>query len=736
MKIMHIISGGDKGGAKTHMFTMLDELCKIADVTVVCLMRGVFYEEILGRSVRTVLIEQKSRMDFSVCKKISKLALNEGFDIINAHGARANFIAMRLNQKKLGIPVVTTIHSDPLLDFDSFFKKLIFMNLNRLALRKIKYKIAVTDAFREMLISRGFMPNDILTVYNGINFDDEPEHISKEEFAKKFHIPYDPDKVYIGIAARFNRVKGVDVFIRSAAEVLSQTDKARFVIIGEGEDEAQLKELAVSLNIADKIYFLGFVHEVYDFLNFIDINMLTSLSESFPYSLLEGAKAKKATVASEVGGIPHMIIDSQTGYLFESQNHTECASKLMTLINDRNKIEELGQALYKKASIEFSNKALAEKYLNNYCSFIEKFKHKKRYDIILSGYYGHSNFGDDVVMKTIIKELKNKIPNVEIAAFTKNPAEMMLRFGIDCKNRYNPFKIFCTMSNANQYICGGGTLFTDVTSRRSLLYYTQTLRMAKLKGLKTIILANGIGPFIYPDSEKKVKKALQSADIITIRDKDSYKKICEMGLENKCILTADISMLYTATEADNTNIQRYLNNNKINQNYFVISLREWKYLNSDFEKTIASVCDYIAEKYKLKPVFIPIQPEKDDKITRETVNKMNQNAFICENISKNTELISGILNKANFVLSMRLHPIIFSFSQNIPIVGISYDQKVESFISENNAGECLNINNIKYDEIIHAVDRAISSANCKSGIRADSIEKLKEKAAENFKLIE
>ena len=81
MKILHIISGGDKGGAKTHMFALLDELCKLADVTVVCLMRGVFYEEILERDVNTVLFEQKSRFDFSVVPKIADLIRDGGYDI-------------------------------------------------------------------------------------------------------------------------------------------------------------------------------------------------------------------------------------------------------------------------------------------------------------------------------------------------------------------------------------------------------------------------------------------------------------------------------------------------------------------------------------------------------------------------------------------------------------------------------------------------------------------------------
>ena len=73
MKVLHLIRGGDKGGAKTHLFTLLDELKKYIDCKVVCLIPGVFYQEILEKDIETVLIEQKNRFDLSVVKKIEKL---------------------------------------------------------------------------------------------------------------------------------------------------------------------------------------------------------------------------------------------------------------------------------------------------------------------------------------------------------------------------------------------------------------------------------------------------------------------------------------------------------------------------------------------------------------------------------------------------------------------------------------------------------------------------------------
>ena len=156
MKVLHIISGGDKGGAKTHMFAMLDELTKLAQVTVVCLMEGVFYQEILERDVRTVLLRQRSRLDLTVCRDIERMVREEGFDIINVHGARANFVAMFLRRSVIDVPIVTTVHSDYLLDFDSPAKKLIFTPLNVLALRHIPYEAHYPENWAEKLGHKHF----------------------------------------------------------------------------------------------------------------------------------------------------------------------------------------------------------------------------------------------------------------------------------------------------------------------------------------------------------------------------------------------------------------------------------------------------------------------------------------------------------------------------------------------------------------------------------------------------
>ncbi len=133
MKVLHLISGGDSGGAKTHLFSLLDKLKELVTVRVGCLIDGVFYEELIKKDIDSVLFLQKSRFDLSVIDSIAKMINEEKFDVLHVHGARANFVA-RFVMKKTDVPVVTTMHSDYMLDFDAFVKNIVFTNLNRLSL--------------------------------------------------------------------------------------------------------------------------------------------------------------------------------------------------------------------------------------------------------------------------------------------------------------------------------------------------------------------------------------------------------------------------------------------------------------------------------------------------------------------------------------------------------------------------------------------------------------------------
>lgn len=364
MKVLHLISGGDTGGAKTHIISLLKGLNKSIDAKVICFIKDTFYEEALQAGINIDVYEQESRKDMSIVNKLADEINNEGYDIIHCHGARANFIAMFL-KRKVNKPMITTIHSDYALDFkDNFYKRIIYTSLNSMALRRFDYYIAISDSFKEMLIDRGFKANKIYVSYNGIDMDIKNKY-SKEEFLKEYNVE-NKYNLIVGIVARLHKVKNHETFIMAASKVLDKRNDILFLIAGTGNEETRLKELVKNLDLEDNIKFLGYMKDPYSFYNAIDINTLTSLSESFPYVILEGAVMKKTMVSTNVGGISRLIKDDYNGYLFDVKDVDNLSSKILELADNSNKLQTLGENLYEDVKMNYSSESMANRHIEIY----------------------------------------------------------------------------------------------------------------------------------------------------------------------------------------------------------------------------------------------------------------------------------------------------------------------------------------------------------------------------------
>ena len=679
MKVLHLISGGDSGGAKTHLFSLLDKLKTMADVRVGCLMEGVFYQEILEKDIDSVLFKQKNRFDLSVVDDIANMINNEGFDVFHVHGARANFVACFV-MKKIKIPTVTTVHSDYLLDFDQFIKKLVFTNLNKWALNKIPYYIAVSDNFKDMLISRGFRPNSIHTVYNGMDFSCVPDVATpKEEYAQKHGFTYDENKIYVGIAARFDAVKGVDVFIKAAGEVLKKKDNVEFLIAGDGVDRDKLTLLAEETGSPGKIRFLGFERDMYGFLNLIDINCLTSLCESFPYSMLEGAAMGRCMVASRVGGIPSLVVEDETGLLFESGNYAEMAGKLISLIDSPEKIKQMGENIKMRATTLFTNENFARTHIEIYESIIKDYHETKKYDFVISGYYGFHNNGDDALLLAITEEIKNSSKNARVAVLSQRAQETKEIYRVDAVSRVNPFALIKVMKNAKVLLSGGGSLLQDETSSKSLWYYIFIKKLAKMLSLKVMQFANGFGPVKRKFNRRLTAKVInKNVDVITLRDDTSKKLMEEIGVTKPISVTADPAMLLEGI-GEGELIKLFEKEKIPTGDYVTVSVRDWKHSAPDLEVSVAESIKAFCEKYGMNVVFIPMQYPHDVAISKRIASLIGKGAYVPEKQVSIREAI-GIIAKSKLNIAMRLHSMIYSVSSNVKTVALRYDPKIDGFM--------------------------------------------------------
>ncbi len=685
MKVLHLISGGDTGGAKTHIINLLCGLKDKVEVKLVCFIDGPFAEDLKKHGIDVEVIEQRSRFDFSVVNKLKDLIESENYEIVHSHGARANLISYFL-KKKVKAKFITTVHSDYLLDFkDNFYKNIVFTNLNKFALKRFDNYIAVSDSFKDMLVSRGFDKDKIFTIYNGIFLQDRAIK-DKENYLKEKNIAY-KDKFIVGILARLDKVKDHETFLRAAREVLDKDKSVIFLIAGDGQDKEHLLSLSKELALESNVYFLGNETHPYDFLNAIDINVLCSLSESFPYVIMEGGSLKKATIASKVGGIPKIILDGETGKLFEKQDYKSLAVHILDLKNNDDERKKLGENLYSRIIDNFTHIKMAEKHVDIYKKIVSK-------KIIMSGYFGFSNSGDDAILKSIIESFKSLDPDLNIKVLSKDPDLTEREYGVAAVDRFKFFDVRKSLKASDMLISGGGSLLQDKTSSRSIWYYLLIMKLAKRYKKKVFVYSNGVGPINKIFNRNITRRVLNKVDYITLRDKDSYDFIKSIGVNNPNIKVLS-DPVFNLKEASDENVRKKFD---VNKDTVLVSIRSWM----DDEKLIfelSKFLNYLIDEGK-DIVFMPMQTPRDTTISEKIVANLKSSKIIDEKYP--VEILMSLMKNADFIVAMRLHAMIYAIHQNLPFIGLSYDPKTETLLKDFDESINIDVDAINYDDLLRA----------------------------------
>lgn len=691
MKVFHLISGGDTGGAKTHIMALLSALKEEIDVTLGVFIDDVFLDEAKALGIPTKLFLQKSRFDLSVIDKLAEFIKEQNIELVHCHGARANFIAFFL-RRKVDIPFITTVHSDYRLDFKGvFYKQLIFKNLNYFALKKFKNFIAVSDNFKNMLLERGFTDKNIDVVYNGIDLNKAENCVSNEEFCKRYNL--DPNSFKIGILARLDEVKDHKTFLRGAAEFL-KSENADFLIGGDGGHKEELVALTKELGIEKNVHFLGEIKDPFSFLNAIQINTLTSLSESFPYVILEGGKLKKPMVASAVGGIPSIIQDDFSGYTFKSGDYKDFANKLIKLKQDDALRMKMGENLNGLIEEKYSAISMAKTHIKIYKrAILDK-------TILFSGFYGFDNQGDDAILEAITSEIKSINPYLKLKVLSNNPIKTSEVYDLLSVYRFSLPKLIKAMKSSEMLVSGGGSLLQDITSTRSLWYYLFVIALSKRYKKKTVIYANGVGPINRKFNRYLTKKTLKNVDYISLRDEDSFKYLVDIGLnEEDMKLRSDPVFLL---KPDMDEAQVILNKIGLDGDFMVLNLRPWAGEDEFIEKISVAMKRFMDDGHKV--LLLPMHLSKDTDVLKKLESKLKHENLYSYYDEMSVRTLMGIISAAKEVMSMRLHGLIYSVAVETKPFALSYDPKVDGFMKDIGSEYIVDINSFTADELYEKID--------------------------------
>jgi len=358
---------------------------------------------------------------------------------------------------------------------------------------------------------------------------------------------------------------------------------------------------------------------------------------------------------------------------------------------------------------------------------------KPMYDVMISGYYGFGNSGDDAILLAIIENLRKIKKDIRIVVLSKNPKDTASIYGVDSIDRFNLFKVISTMKKTRLFLNGGGNLIQDVTSTRSLVYYLTTIYLAKLMGLKVMLYANGIGPVAKRTNRYFTSKIIDRVDIITLREEASGLELKSLGVRKPEIrVTADPAL--GLEPAGSEEIEKLLQKEGIPADTPLIgfSIRKWRGYEA-YSRIIAQVADYIEETYNVKSVFIPLHFPSDLAVAEDIASKMKHAPFILRNIYE-TDKILGIMKRMDLVLGMRLHALIYSVSLSVPVIGLIYDPKVQGFLEYVNQPWAGNVADLDLDSLKKLIDEVWSNKKEISQQLEKGNRLLKQKAYENAEI--
>lgn len=276
--------------------------------------------------------------------------------------------------------------------------------------------------------------------------------------------------------------------------------------------------------------------------------------------------------------------------------------------------------------------------------------------VAISGYYGFRNFGDELILSILTKYLLER--DCDVTVFSSNPSYTKNTYNVKSVRNFNIRKVLQTLWNCDVLVSGGGSLFQDVTSIKSLLYYGFVLYMAQLFGKRTIIFAQGVGPLNSGISRFLVRHLFSRCDYVSVRDERSYELLQSWGIASE--LVSDPVYSLELKPVDKSDI-------------FGVQLRSFPTMNVEF---VANLARAVAQDLHGTVKVFSLQKSLDFEICQKFVDLLR--TFAPE---KKVELVEedlvSELSGLDSLVSMRFHSLLVGLKSGVRCSGINYDIKVE-----------------------------------------------------------
>ncbi|MBQ2739193.1 MAG: polysaccharide pyruvyl transferase CsaB [Oscillibacter sp.] len=727
MKILMATMALDIGGAETHIVELTKELQRQGHEVVVVSNGGVYVPEILAAGARhyNAPLHRRAvgdmRRAYGVLKDVVR---KEQPDIVHAH---ARIPAMLCGQlaKREKFPFVTSCHG--VYQISGVLRALSDWG---------ERTLAVSEDIRDYLMKEYHIPEEqIRLTINGIDTEKFSPETSGQKIREEFALEQD---TVIGHVSRLDEEPAI--IARHLIDIAPELDKAipgvRVLITGGGTAFEELRKKAEEMNRR-----LGRACLVLTGPR-TDIPEIMAASDLFvgvSRAALEAMAAGKAVVLSGAQGHTGLFVPEKlqkavdTNFCCRTDAVAEKERMLREILEamalSREKREELGlygrETVIRLYSVERMTKDALEIYQQ---------VRRRRYHVVMSGYYGFSNAGDDAILDSISHSVTELSDDVAITVLSNDPALTQRQFGLHAVPRFHALKVFSALRKSDVLLSGGGSLLQDTTSTRSILYYLAVMSTARMLGKPVMLYANGIGPVRKEGNRRRTKNAVEKAAVVTLRDNGSQRELRQMGVKRSDLrVTAD--PVFRLPPASPERAEELLKECGMpeGKDFVVVSVRSWPNTEKFFGE-LAKLCDHLRRRYGLEVLFMMMQPSHDRAATERVMQAMEEKAFVLDCPCTPRDLM-GVLGKAKLCLAMRLHTLIFAARMAVPTMGLVYDPKVENYLQELDLPSAGHVERFDAKAAITAADTLMADYDGVLAGMKEKSEALTKAAGENERLL-
>ena len=354
--------------------------------------------------------------------------------------------------------------------------------------------------------------------------------------------------------------------------------------------------------------------------------------------------------------------------------------------------------------------------------------------VAVSGYYGFDNSGDEAVLQAIVQALKQAgeqqgLTIVPVVLSAK-PQRTAASYGVEAVHRMKLRELLPVLRRCGGLISGGGSLLQDATGLASIPYYLGVVWLAQRLGLPTFVYAQGVGPVRRKPFYPLMRAVLRRCRYVSVRDEESADLLADAGLQRERIdvvpdpvmgfgrleLSAVVGGL-TGVHAeedraeDGQVVEARTADTERQLPVVGVSVRFWRSDRAELTR-LAEALTLLAARREVRLRLLPFHQPHDVEASRYVLERLGEQARVCATIAEDALAPSDMLAevaRCDVVIAMRLHALIYAATQRVPMVGVSYDPKIDQFLRRLGQSAAGSTDELDAGRVAEAADKLLQS---------------------------